>query len=467
MLFNQLIFVVFLTAVLLFLLLVRNNRIRKLFLLACSYYFYAYWDWRFCGLLLFSTVLDYWVGQKLKVTDDAGKRKALLLLSIVSHLSLLGFFKYFNFFVHSLQVLAAPLGWNLGTLNIILPVGISFYTFQALTYTIEVYRKNLKPCDDLWDFALFIDFFKQIMAGTIVRAVDLLPQLKESRTISWERFFLGFRQFVYGLVKKVLIADHLAMVSNYVFDNMGVFDGWTTWLGVFCYTAQIYCDFSGYSDMAIGIARAMGYDYNANFDHPYTATSITAFWRKWHISLSTWLRDYLYIPLGGNRKGDMRTYINQILTMLLGGLWHGATWTFVFWGFFHGCALVVDKRFNLYQKLKIAGPLVKGMGWLSTMMVVMIGWVFFRSHSFGDAVTCLYKMFNFMSFNEGVHWISFRAVLLLPVVFFFQALSVTSLKRLVELPAGRWYTPVALFILIYLVLLFQPKDFTPFVYFQF
>lgn len=467
MLFSQFIFVLFIAAVMLFLVVVRNNRVRKLFLLLASYYFYAYWDWRFCSLLLFSTVVDYAVGQALKRTQAEKKRRLLLFVSLACNLGLLGFFKYFNFFVESLQAFLSPLGLHVGTLNIILPVGISFYTFQTLSYTIDVYRKQMEPCDDFWDFALFVSFFPQLVAGPIVRAADFIPQLNEYRPLTRDRFYLGFHQFVRGLVKKVLIADHLAMVSDFTFDNIGAMDGWTIWVGVLCYTGQIYCDFSGYTDMAIGIARAMGYDLCKNFDHPYTATTITAFWRKWHISLSTWLRDYLYIPLGGNRKGKVRTYINLILTMLLGGLWHGAAWTFVFWGFMHGCALMLDKRFNLSKRLDNARFFWKGLGWFYTMLVVIVAWVFFRSPSFESAWICLQKMFIPSHFNEGFHWISLRAVILLPVLAAFHAVSATRWSRLVELPADRWYTPVILFLLIYLVLLFQPQEFTPFIYFQF
>ncbi|MBN2021467.1 MAG: MBOAT family protein [Pirellulales bacterium] len=467
MLFSQLVFLFFLAAVLLFLLVVRGNRARKLFLLAASYYFYAYWDWRFCSLLLISTLVDFWVGQGLKATADPRRRRALLMCSLVVNLGLLGFFKYFNFFIESLQVALAPLGWRLETLDIILPVGISFYTFQTLSYTIDVYRGRLKTCDDFWDFALFVSFFPQLVAGPIVRAADFLPQLESTRPLTRERFFLGSRQFIYGLVKKVLLADQLAQVSDFTFDNLGAFDGWTTWVGVLCYAGQIYCDFSGYTDMAIGCARALGYDLCPNFNHPYVATSVTEFWRRWHISLSTWLRDYLYIPLGGNRKGVRRTYVNLMVTMLLGGLWHGAAWTFLFWGGFHGVALVIDKRLRVFDRLASAGLPAKLLGWAYTMLVVTVAWVFFRAQSFGDAWTCVREMFDVVHFGEGVHWISTRAAICLPVIVVTHAISATRWKHLPELPADRWYTPAILFFLIWLVLLFRPEAFTPFVYFQF
>ncbi len=343
----------------------------------------------------------------------------------------------------------------------------SFFTFQALSYTIDVYRRQLKTCDDIWDFALFISFFPQLVAGPIVRASDFLPQLKEYRPLTRDRMFYGFSQFVRGLVKKVLIADHLAMASDFTFANAGTVDGWTMWLGVLCYTGQIYCDFSGYTDMAIGTARATGYDFNPNFNHPYVSTSITEFWRRWHISLSTWLRDYLYFPLGGNRKGPRRTYLNLMVTMLLGGLWHGAAWTFVFWGFWHGAALAVDKRFNIFRRLQEAPLPVKLLGWLATMLIVITGWVFFRAPDFQTAQLCLMRMWDFSSFNQGVHWISFRAVICLPVLAAFHLISVTRFSQWTELKPNHWITPAILFFLIYLVLIYQPEKFMPFVYFRF
>jgi alginate O-acetyltransferase complex protein AlgI len=467
MVFTQLIFVLFFVVVLAFLYCVRHHRARKLFLLAASYYFYAYWDWRFSGLLLLTTVIDFWIGRQMAAASTQRTRLAYLIGSLVSNLGVLAFFKYCNFFVDSLQALLAPLGSNFHTLNILLPIGISFYTFQSMSYTIDVYRKQLKPCNDFWDFALFISFFPQLVAGPIVRASDFLPQLEKNPALTKDGFYLGFLQFMLGMVKKALIADHLGMVADFTFANLGVFDGWTTWIGVLCYAGQIYCDFSGYSDMAIGCARIMGYDLCVNFDHPYAATSITAFWHKWHISLSTWLRDYLYIPLGGNRKGPARTYVNLMLTMTLGGLWHGAAWTFVVWGVIHGMALAVDKKLRIYQRVEAAGLPVKMMGWAYTMLVVLVGWVFFRSQSFADAWTCLHAMFDVAHFNQGIHWISTRALVCLPLVVGGHLMSTTRWKTLVELPAERWYAPTTMCFMIWMVVLFRPMVFSPFVYFQF
>jgi alginate O-acetyltransferase complex protein AlgI len=467
MLFTQLVFILFATITLAFLALVRHNRARKLFLLAASYYFYAYWDWRFCGLLLISTIVDFCVGQGLKRVEAGTWRRVLLGASLLCNLGILGFFKYCNFFIETLQSLLAPLGWRVDTLSIILPIGISFYTFQTLSYTFDVYRRKMQPCDDPLDFALFVAFFPQLVAGPIVRAATFLPQLKSLRPLSSERLFLGFRQFTYGLVKKLLLADNLAMVSDFAFSNSAGLDGWAVWLGVLAYAGQIYGDFSGYTDMAIGMARAMGYDFTKNFDHPYLSCSPREFWRRWHISLSTFLRDYLYIPLGGNRRGPVRTGINLMVTMLLGGLWHGAAWTFVFWGALHGAALVFDHVFDIASRVERGGPVGRLLGWLGTMLLVLIGWVFFRSPSISAAFACLAKMFVPTAFAEGIHWISLRALLALSPMAIFHGLAGTRWQRYKDLSPQRWYTPAILFLLVYLALLFRPEDFTPFIYFQF
>jgi alginate O-acetyltransferase complex protein AlgI len=468
MLFTQIEFFVFFAVVFGFLLVVRRHRARKLFLLAASYYFYAYWDWRFLSLILTSTLVDYFVSLGMEKTDSSGKRRALLIVSLGCNLGILGFFKYFNFFVSSFSAFLSPLGLHLGTLQIILPIGISFYTFQTLSYTIDVYRRQLPVCRDFFDFALFVAFFPQLVAGPIVRASEFLPQLDRPLPLSWERAFLGFRQFTFGLVKKVFIADRIAMFVDGAFANAGALDGVTTWLSVLCYAVQIYCDFSGYSDMAIGLARAMGFDFRENFNHPYIATSITDFWRRWHISLSTWLRDYLYIPLGGNRKGKRRTYINLMVTMVLGGLWHGAAWTFVVWGTLHGVALAIDKwagpKIYLPERRGIKRSVEKAAGWLVTMLIVNVAWVLFRSQSFEQALLVLRQMFWIPA---GFSWHPPFALLALGVVALLEMIHASRYRNLLTLPADRWYTPVVLFSLLWLVIIFYPKEFAPFIYFQF
>jgi len=469
MIFTQIEFILFYVVALLFLLVVRHHRTQKVFLLLASYYFYAYWDWRFLSLIIISTIVDFWVGRKLKNEDHSGRRKTLLLVSLICNLGKLGFFKYFNFFIHSFDALLEPMGLHIGSLNIILPIGISFYTFQTLSYTIDVYRRNIDTCSDFFDFALFVAFFPQLVAGPIVRASDFLPQLKSAPKITWSKIFLGFQQFVFGLFKKVFIADRIAFYVDGVFDDVNVLTSFTVWLGVIAYAIQIYCDFSGYSDMAIGVARSFGYDLQENFRHPYISRSVTEFWRRWHISLSTWLRDYLYIPLGGNRKGTRRMYINLMLTMLLGGLWHGAAWTFVLWGFWHGLALVTHRRItSLLNRIRPTQGLTKILwnltAWAVTMLIVLLGWVFFRANSFSHALIVLRQMFCPL---PGFAWYYPFVLGIIPFFVFIHALHSTRFAYLKNLPPDKWYGPAILFILVFLTIAFYPSSFQPFIYFQF
>lgn len=467
MLFTQIEFALFFLIVALFCGVVRNHRLKKVFLLAASYYFYAYWDWRFAGLLLLSSGVDYAVGFGLKRARRDRTRKALVTLSIVTNLGVLFVFKYLNFLIGPLTVALAPLGFHLETLNLILPVGISFFTFQKLSYTVDVYRRNLEPCGSFIDFALFAAFFPQLVAGPIVRAADFLPQLQQPRTMTWHRTFLGARQFILGLFKKVIIADGVSGFVDNVFAHAGAFDCTTTWLSVLAYTAQIYCDFSGYSDMAIGAARVLGYDLCRNFSHPYLATSLSDFWRRWHISLSTWLRDYLYVSLGGNRKGKYRTYANLILTMLLGGLWHGAAWTFAAWGLLHGLGLAVSRRStekNGQPKPTRGNRRSRVLGWIGTMLLVVIGWVVFRSQSFAAAGAMLRQMFLPAS---GMTWVPVFPILAVSIVAAGHMYSAMGYDLDRTLKPLAWYTPAFLFFLVWLVIVFYPKGFRPFIYFQF
>lgn len=468
MLFTQIEFLIFFGGVLASLLVIRDNRIRKRLLLLASYYFYAYWDWRFLSLILTSTLVDYLVALGLERSRRPGRRKLLLLASLTCNLGILGFFKYFNFFVQSLEPILGSFGLHYGTLHIILPIGISFYTFQTLSYTIDVYRGRLAPCRNVFDFALFVAFFPQLVAGPIVRASEFLPQLRSKAQVSWYGTFLGFRQFTVGLFKKVFIADHIAVYVDYVFDNAGAFDGAATWLAVLAYGVQIYCDFSGYSDMAIGAARIMGYRLPTNFRSPYLATSMTDFWHRWHISLSTWLRDYLYIPLGGNRKGPVRTYVNIFITMVLGGLWHGAAWTFVLWGALHGGTLVAEKW--LRKRFGPIGPSTTGwrwpgiLGWLATMLIVFTAWVFFRAASFQQAFLMLRQMYGF---SGGIAWCYPFVLVMLLIVGAGHALMAMNILSLRRLAYDRLVTPVVLFSMWWLMLVFPVEGFKPFVYFQF
>jgi alginate O-acetyltransferase complex protein AlgI len=352
---------------------------RQWFLLAASYVFYGWWDWRFCFLMFFLTLTSYWSAlQKTKT-----KKSFYTVLGIVIPLLILAFFKYCNFFIASFA--AAFAIRDVHSLSIILPVGISFYTFQTLSYTIDVSVGKIKPEYNFRRLALYIAFFPQLVAGPIVKAKDFLPQLYEERNISVKSFLEGIQIFIFGLFKKLILADYLSVFADDVFKTPRAFSGFTLMLGVVAYSLQIYFDFSGYSDMAIGCAKILGYDFIKNFNLPYISRNVSEFWKRWHISLSTWLKDYLYIPLGGNRKGNGRTYINLMLTMRLGGLWHGASWTFVAWGGLHGIALCVHKFYVKHFKFRPGGSIGFFISMLFTDIFVGFCWIFFRAGSFQTA----------------------------------------------------------------------------------
>lgn len=356
-----------------------TRRARHLLLLTASYAFYMAWNPWLVSLLIASTLIDYAAGIGMDASTDPGRRKLLLGLSLISNLGMLAIFKYADFFVISLQDLLTSVGVraNLSTLSIILPVGISFYTFQTLSYTIDIYRREIRATRSFVDFALYVAFFPQLVAGPIVKAREFLPQLQPMKRFEWPRIETGIVLFLFGLTKKLLIADHLASLVDPVFSDPTRFRTSDLWLAMFCYGGQIYCDFSGYTDMAIAIARMMGYDFAPNFASPYLAVSLSDFWRRWHISLSSWLRDYLYIPLGGSRMGRWITARNLLITMLLGGLWHGASWTFVIWGGIHGVALILMRVFASKPSSDIAMGR-RLLNWAATLMTVHIAWVFFR-----------------------------------------------------------------------------------------
>ena len=389
MLFNSLEFLVFFpTVYAAYLALSRWRRAQNALLLAASFLFYGWWDWRFLGLMIFSITVDWGIGQAMGRAEEDRRRKRLLLLSVCTQLGVLGFFKYFGFFASTLVAALHGVGIDAHapTLKVVLPVGISFYTFQTMSYTIDVYRRRLAPVRSWPDFALFISFFPQLVAGPIERATHLLPQVLSRRTVTAEGVNTGLYLVMVGLFKKIVIADNLALVANEIFNNYTKFRGVDTLVGALAFTFQIYCDFSGYSDIARGVARMMGFDIMVNFRLPYFATSPSDFWRRWHISLSTWLRDYLYIGLGGNRGSEWRTYRNLALTMLLGGLWHGAAWNYVIWGAFHGLILVIYRRVETWRASAGRPPvhwygLATPVKMLLMFVLTVIGWILFRSHS--------------------------------------------------------------------------------------
>lgn len=356
MLFNSIEYLIFLPIVfvLYWFVVNKNLKFQNILLLIASYVFYGWWDYRFLSLIVFSSFLDYFVGIKLFEAIDEKKRKLWLYVSLFSNLGLLGLFKYYNFFADSFAVAMQGIGWQVDdlTLNIILPVGISFYTFQTLSYSIDIYRRTLEPTKNIVSFFTYVSFFPQLVAGPIERASNLLPQIEAKRKFSRESFNEGILQIGIGLFRKVVIADNLAVYVDAVYANSELHNSSTLLLATVFYSFQIYYDFAGYSDIAIGTAKLFGFNFAPNFNFPYFSKSITEFWRRWHMSLSFWLRDYLYISLGGNRKGIKITYRNLLLTMLLGGLWHGSSWNFVIWGAIHGLFLSVEKYSFSLLKIK-------------------------------------------------------------------------------------------------------------------
>ncbi|MCP4590299.1 MAG: MBOAT family protein [bacterium] len=445
MLFNTFSFAVFFVAVyLLYVMLMGSLVLQNLLLLAASYFFYGWWDWRFLGLILLSTVIDFLCGREIdrrKTEEVSGepegasnafahsprKRRGLLAVSIVANLGILGFFKYFDFFAGSCAEMLGAVGFSLQPrlLEVILPVGISFYTFQTLSYTIDVYRGQIRAHTRILDFAVFVAFFPQLVAGPILRAREFLPQVCRRRRFNLEQAYEGGYLVFWGLFKKMVIADGLAGLVDGVFGAEVTPHGGAVLVGVYAFAVQIYCDFSGYTDIARGVAKMMGFEIPLNFNLPYFARNPAEFWRRWHISLSSWLRDYLYIPLGGNRKGPRRTCINLALTMVLGGLWHGAAWTFVLWGVYQGALLVVHKalkpwldRADRWMPSRWK-PLV---GWLTIglfFQFTCLGWLIFRAESVQQIPDMLWAIFTSLAlYGSGATILAVYALPLLLMQWF-------------------------------------------------
>ena len=405
MFFNSLDFAIFLPIVFLLYWFVaqKNLKLQNALIVVASYVFYGWWDWIFLSLILFSTIVDYAVGQKLRTEEKEFKRKVFLWISIIVNLGFLGFFKYYNFFLENFVSAFSLFGMEIksNTLNIILPVGISFYTFQTLSYTIDVYRKKLEPTKDFIAFSAFVCFFPQLVAGPIERATNLLPQFYRKRTFEYNKAVDGMRQILWGLFKKVVIADNCAEFANQIFNNSADMNGSTLVLGAIFFTFQIYCDFSGYSDIAIGTSRLFGFDLKQNFAFPYFSRDIAEFWRRWHISLSTWFRDYLYIPLGGSRGGTIMKIRNTFAIFLVSGFWHGANWTFIAWGalnalYFIPLLLSNNNRNNLnvVAEGKILPSLRELIAMLSTFSLTVFAWIFFRAENITHAFSYIAGVFS-------------------------------------------------------------------------
>lgn len=406
MLFNSLDFFIFL-AVILPLYFALPLRARQVMLVCASFYFYMYWNVKYSTILVFFIFLDFWAGYYIGHASTPGRKKLGLITSLSCNLGVLALFKYYGFFttnLHDLGILkSAP------TLGLLLPLGISFHTFQTMSYTIDVYRGVIEPETDMLRFALFVSFFPQLVAGPIERARELLPQLRHKYPLVWENFVRGGQQALNGFVKKAVLADNLAPWVNQVYASPGSFSGPCNLLATYMFAWQIFFDFSGYSDIAIGVARIMGFDFTQNFNAPYIATSIQDFWRRWHISLSSWLRDYLYISLGGNRRGQARTYANLLTTMLLGGLWHGASWNFVIWGGLHGAWLAVERMLTRSREAAAVARVqwnsvpLRMLKCAAVFHGVCLTWIFFRAQTLHDAMTVIRRIFLWSAGDDFFH----------------------------------------------------------------
>ena len=408
MTFTSLTFLIFFPMVFLLHWMSQKRAWQNSILVLASYFFYGWWDYRFCALMLFSSLVDYAIGMRIANAPNQTQKKVALWLSIACNLGLLGFFKYFNFFTESLVAALGDVGWTVHPMlaNILLPVGISFYTFQTLSYSIDIYRDKLQPTRNLIDYLAFVSFFPQLVAGPIERATNLIPQFSRARTFSNEEAIAGCRLILWGFVKKLIVADRLATVVDAAYASPHDASGLTLFLATVFFAFQIYCDFSAYSDIAIGTAKLFRINLMRNFDYPYFSQSVTEFWRRWHISLSTWFRDYVFIPLGGSRGSTNRTNFNLMLTFVLSGLWHGAAWRFIAWGAINGTALVVEKSFSTAKPVTIRSNwqlprLVVAIAKTScTFLVICFSWIFFRADSLSAAFMILKKIIR-SPFNDA------------------------------------------------------------------
>ena len=475
MLFNSIEFLLFLPTVFVLYWFVFNKKLKhqNLLILVSSYIFYGWWDYRFLLLIVLSTIIDYVIGLNISTESSKKNQKILLWCSILFNLGVLGFFKYYNFFIDSWIDLFSSIGYDIKsvwTLNIVLPVGISFYTFQTMSYTIDIYRKQLKPTKDFISFASFISFFPQLVAGPIERATNLLPQILNKRKFKYDQGVQGLRLILWGMFKKVVIADSLAPMVNDIFGNYQDFGGGTLWLGAIYFSFQIYCDFSGYSDIAIGTSKLFGFELMSNFKFPYFSRNIGEFWRKWHISLSTWFRDYLYIPLGGSKGRKWKSLRNIFIIFLVSGFWHGANWTFVVWGLYHAVLFIpsfVLKTNRKYVSSIIAEKSIlpspkEAVQALTTFILVTIGWVFFRSETIDDSFNYFCKLFLDFDFPG-----SKRQGLIYLIVFIFWEILLRKDERIVLNFRSKILRQGTYVILLILVIIHSFGTKQSFIYFNF
>ena len=478
MLFNSIDFAIFLPVVFILYWSLVNKKLKyqNFLVVLVSYLFYGWWEWRFLILIIFSTFLDYFIGRQLKKENAKYKRKFLLWMSIIVNLGFLGFFKYYNFFLDNFITAFSFFGTtiNASSLNIILPVGISFYTFQTLSYTIDVYKQKIEPTKDFIAFSAFVCFFPQLVAGPIERATNLLPQFTKKRVFNNQKAIDGLHLILWGLFKKIVIADSCAVYANEIFSKYDSMNSLSLALGAIYFSFQIYGDFSGYSDIAIGTSKLFGIDLMRNFKFPYFSRDIAEFWRNWHISLSTWFRDYLYIPLGGSRGGIKMKIRNTFTIFLVSGFWHGANWTFIFWGFLNALyflpLLITNKNRNFLDtvaKGRVLPKLKEFLFMLTTFSLTAIAWVFFRADSISIAVNYLKKLFSF-NFTNGVQYLSIEryAPELMILIIIFIIVEWNSREK--EHPLfGKWIYLKIVFTLLGLITLGVYSNVNDFIYFQF
>ncbi len=478
MLFNSIDFAIFLPIIFILYWFVTNKnlKLQNFLIVAASYLFYGWWDWRFLSLILFSTIIDYSIGRKLRTEENQNKRKFLLWTSILMNLGFLGFFKYYNFFLDNFVTAFSFFGTEINAqgLSIILPVGISFYTFQTLSYTIDVYKRNLEPTNDIIAFTAFVSFFPQLVAGPIERATNLLPQFYKKRQFDYSKAVDGMRQILWGLFKKIVIADNCAEFANQIFNNSADMNGSTLLLGAIFFTFQIYGDFSGYSDIAIGTSRLFGFNLKQNFAFPYFSRDIAEFWRRWHISLSTWFRDYLYIPLGGSRGGTWMKVRNTFIIFIVSGFWHGANWTFIVWGalnavYFLPLLLTNNNRNNIGTVAQ--GKLIPNIKELSFMMLTfgltVFAWIFFRADSIGHAISYISEILSPSLFT--IPEVRPRNLILLITIFVFIEWLGREGQYAISNLGTKW-TPALRYAMYYVIIIaifwFGGKE-QQFIYFQF
>ena len=482
MLFNSIDFAIFLPIVFVLYWFVfnKNLKLQNLLVVLSSYLFYGWWDWRFLSLILFSTLVDYTIGIKLSKEDNNTKRKTLLWVSIIVNLGFLGFFKYYNFFLDNFITAFSFFGTEIkpNSLNIILPVGISFYTFQTLSYTIDVYKRKLEPTKDFITFSAFVSFFPQLVAGPIERATNLLPQFYKKRSFDYTKAVDGLRQILWGLFKKVVIADNCAEYANLIFNNSDDYNGSTLVLGAIFFTFQIYGDFSGYSDIAIGTSRLFGFNLRQNFAFPYFSRDIAEFWRRWHISLSTWFRDYLYIPLGGSKGSTWMKIRNTFIIFLVSGFWHGANWTFIVWGalnaiYFLPLLLLKMNRNNIQivAEGKYLPSITELFRMVFTFSLTVLTWVFFRAENIGHAINYITKIFSMSIFSFPELAKKSIAIIFLLLLFFniiewFGREKKYAIENVLKNSPIFFRWSFYAFI-IFLIGMYMQTEETPFIYFQF